>query len=65
VEKHLQAWSHHLLRNGKTLRIDVSFNYVESGKTARAAGRGVTATQLAEKNARLDAEQAVSGGPDA
>jgi hypothetical protein len=64
VENKLQAWSH-LLRIGKRLRISVSLNYVESGKTARTAGRGATATQLAERNARLDAEQVVSGGPDA
>lgn len=64
VEKQLQAWSH-LLRIGKRLRIDVTFGYVESGKTARNAGRGATATQLAERSVRLDAEQAVSGAPDA
>ena len=64
VERQLQAWSH-LLRIGKRLRIDITFSYVESGKTARNAGRGATATQLAERNVRLDAEQAVSGGPDA
>jgi hypothetical protein len=34
-------------------------------QTARSAGRGATATQLAERDARLDAEQVVSGGPDA
>ncbi len=64
MEKQLQTWSH-LLRIGKRLRIDVTFAYVESGKTARNAGRGATATQLAERSVRLDAEQAVSGGPDA
>ena len=64
MEKQLQAWSH-LLRIGKRLRINVTFSYVESGKTARNAGRGATATQLAERSVRLDAEQAVSGGPDA
>ena len=64
VENKLQAWSH-LLRIGKRLRISVLLNYVESGKTARTAGRRATATQLAERNARLDAEQVVSGGPDA
>jgi hypothetical protein len=54
-------WSH-LLRIGKRLTISVLMNYVESGKTARNAGRGATATQLAERDARLDAEQVVSGG---
>jgi hypothetical protein len=64
VENKLQAWSH-LLRIGKRLTVSVLMNYVESGKTARTAGRGATATQLAERDARLDAEQVVSGGPDA
>ncbi|KAK5661879.1 hypothetical protein OQA88_9987 [Cercophora sp. LCS_1] len=51
--------------SGKTLRVNVSFNYMESGKAARTAGRGATATQLAERDARLDAEQVASGAPDA
>jgi hypothetical protein len=40
-------------------------NYIESGKTARTTGRGATATQLTERDARLDVEQVVSSGPDA
>ena len=64
VERQLQSWSH-LLRIGKTLRVNVSFNYMESGKAARTAGRGATATQLAERDVRLDAEQVASGAPDA
>jgi len=64
VERQLQAWSN-LLRIGKRLRIDISFNYMESGKAARTVGRGATAAGLAERNTRLDAEQVVSGGPDA
>jgi hypothetical protein len=64
VEKQLQAWSY-LLRIGKKLRINVSFNFMESSKAARTAGRGATAAGLAERNTRLDAEQVVSGGPDA
>jgi hypothetical protein len=63
IETQLQAWSH-LLRIGKKLRINVSFNYVESNKASRTAGRGATAAALVERNTRLDAEQAVSGGPD-
>lgn len=62
VENKLQVWSH-LLRVGKRLRISVSLNYIESGKMARTAGRGGTATQLAERDARLD-EQVVSRGLD-
>lgn len=64
VGRQLQMWSH-LLRIGKTLRINVSFNYMDSGKTPRTAGQGATATQLAERDVRLDAEQVVSGAPDA
>lgn len=52
VEKQLQAWSH-LLRIGKKLRINVSFNFMESSKAG-----------LAERNTQLDTEQIVSGGPD-
>lgn len=63
VERQLQAWSH-LLRIGKRLRLNIILNYVESSKTARTVGRGATATQLAERNSRLDAEQEVSGVPD-
>jgi hypothetical protein len=64
VERQLQAWSH-LLRIGKKLRVNVSFNYMESSKASRTARRGATAAALVERNTRLDAEQAVSGGPDA
>ncbi|KAJ6436668.1 hypothetical protein O9K51_10787 [Purpureocillium lavendulum] len=53
----LQAWSH-LLRIGKKLKVDASFKFVESGKTARTAARGATAAQLADADVRLDAEQA-------
>jgi hypothetical protein len=63
VERQLQAWSH-LLPIGKKLRINVSFNYIES-KAARTAGRGATAAQLAERSDRLDAEQAVLDRPAA
>ncbi|OAQ58349.1 hypothetical protein VFPFJ_11655 [Purpureocillium lilacinum] len=62
VERQLQAWSH-LLRIGKKLKVDASFKFVESGKTARTAGRGATAAQLAEADVRLDAEQASLGEP--
>ena len=64
VERQLQSWSH-LLRIGKIITVNVSFNYMESGKGTRTAGRGATATQLAQREVRLDAEQAVSGAPDA
>jgi hypothetical protein len=45
VENKLQAWSH-LLRIGKRLMMTVSFSYVESGKTARTARRGATASRI-------------------
>ena len=61
VERQLQAWGH-LLRIGKKLKIEIAFNYIESGKAA--TGHGATATQLADNNTRLAAEQAVSGRPD-
>jgi hypothetical protein len=51
IERQLQAWSH-LLRIGKKLRINVSFNYTESNKASRTAGRGATAAALAERNNR-------------
>jgi hypothetical protein len=41
VERQLQPWSH-LLRIGKKLKINVSFNYMESSKASRTAGRGAT-----------------------
>ena len=63
VERQLQAWSH-LLRIGKKLRISVVLNYMES-RPARTAGRGATATQLAELNDQLDAEEAVLDRPAA
>lgn len=50
---------------GHLLRIDIAFNFVEGGKAGRAARQGATATQLADDNARLAAEQAVAGRPDA
>ncbi|PQE31101.1 Short chain dehydrogenase reductase family protein [Rutstroemia sp. NJR-2017a WRK4] len=64
IERQLQAWSH-LLRIGKKLRINMLFNYTESSKASCTAGRGATAAALAERNTRIDAEQAHSGGPDA
>lgn len=64
VERQLQAWSH-FLRIGKRLRINATFNYVDGGKAACTAGRGATATQLAERNTRVDAEEVTSGRPDA
>ena len=60
MERQLQEWSH-LLRIGKKLKVGASFKFAESGKAARTAGRGATATQLAESDVRIDAEQASLG----
>ncbi|KAH7363608.1 hypothetical protein B0T11DRAFT_354015, partial [Plectosphaerella cucumerina] len=65
VEERLRRWSR-LLLEGKKIRIKVVFNYTDTDRSARAsgAGRGATASQLAERSVRLDAEQAASGSPD-
>jgi hypothetical protein len=65
VEDQLMAWSH-LLRDGKKLRIDISFIYKEATqpvvvRTQQTTRRGgVTALQLAER-AELLEEQEASG----
>ena len=65
VEDQLMAWSH-LLRDGKRLRIDISFIYKEATqpvavRTQQTTRRGgVTALQLAER-AELLEEQEASG----
>jgi hypothetical protein len=59
VERQLQAWSH-LTRNGQKMRTQVAYSYMESGKTARSPGRGASAYQLAEWNARLDGAHGAS-----
>ncbi len=41
LEGKLQAWSNLLRIIGESMRINVSFNFLESGRTARAAGRGL------------------------
>lgn len=63
VERQLQGWSH-LLRIGKRLKIYIQLDYVEAADTARATGRGATANQLADRSARIDAEQVATGRPD-
>ncbi|KAL7918358.1 hypothetical protein ACQKWADRAFT_304428 [Trichoderma austrokoningii] len=59
VERQLQTWSH-FTRNGRKLIVKVTFNYVET-KTAGPAGQGSTSGQIAERQARRDAERAVLG----
>ncbi|KAK3933670.1 hypothetical protein QBC46DRAFT_348385 [Diplogelasinospora grovesii] len=60
-------WSR-LFRFGKKLRIDISFNYMETGDLATSAQQGTkrrypSASQemLAERATQLDAEEAVTG----
>lgn len=64
VEERLRRWSR-LLLDGKRIWIKVVFDYADADRSARTTGgRGATASQLAERSVRLDAEQAVSGSPD-
>ncbi|KAL0930284.1 uncharacterized protein CTRU02_212490 [Colletotrichum truncatum] len=63
VERQLQGWSQ-LLRAGKRLKLFVQMDYVECVPTGRPAGRGATATGLAERSARIDAEQEAAGEVD-
>lgn len=64
VEERLRRWSR-LLFEGKKIRIKVVFDYTDTDRSPRAGvGRGATASQLAERSVRLDAEQAASGSPD-
>ncbi|KAL7940271.1 hypothetical protein V8C42DRAFT_356363 [Trichoderma barbatum] len=58
VERQLQAWSY-LTQNGRKLIIKVTFNYKETKTAGPAAGQGSTSGQLAERQARRDAERAV------
>jgi hypothetical protein len=69
VEKQLIAWSD-LFRSGKKLRVDLTFNYVDSHPSSastprRGNKRGSSATQtmLAGRAAQLDAEQEATGNP--
>ncbi|EMD96376.1 hypothetical protein COCC4DRAFT_155192 [Bipolaris maydis ATCC 48331] len=66
VERQLMRWGE-LLRCGKKLRVDLSFNYVELAPPSAAARnrgnkRGSSATQnmLADRASQLDAEQETS-----
>jgi hypothetical protein len=60
VEKQLLSWGE-LLQGGKRLRVDISFNYVETQAAPPARG-STTQRMLAERAAQLDAEEA-SGTP--
>ncbi|KAJ8118503.1 hypothetical protein OPT61_g520 [Boeremia exigua] len=63
VGKQLLQWAE-LFRSGKRLRVNLSFNYIESSSAtsataSRGQGRGSSATQrmLADRATQLDAEQ--------
>lgn len=64
VEDQLRAWSH-LLRDGKRLRINISFIYKETSqsttvKAQQGSGRGgATALQLAERTDLLEKQEAL------
>ena len=66
IEKQLSAWGE-LFRAGKKLRVDLSFNYLETGQqptTRKGDKRGLTsATQqmLGERAMQIDAEEESSG----
>jgi hypothetical protein len=55
VDKQLLSWGE-LLRAGKRLRVDISFNHVETQAALPAYG-SATQRVLAEYNAQLDAEE--------
>ncbi|RYO92895.1 hypothetical protein DL766_009127 [Monosporascus sp. MC13-8B] len=69
LEMQLQTWSH-LLRIGKKLRMDISFNYIEPGGATTSARGGTkrkhpSATQdmLSQQTLDLDAEENATGSP--
>ena len=70
IEKQLIAWGE-LFRAGKKLRVDLSFNYLETGQQLAASSRkgdkqsSTSATQqmLGERAMQIDAEEESSGQP--
>jgi hypothetical protein len=70
IEKQLQIWSH-LFCIGKKLRIDISFNYVETGQVTGASVRrgtkpgysSVSQYVVSERTMQLDVEEEASGQP--
>lgn len=62
IEKQLIAWGE-LFRYGKRLRVNISFNYIDSrppaSTTKRGSKRGSSATQrmLSDRDSQLDAEE--------
>jgi hypothetical protein len=67
IESKLQAWSH-LLLDGERLKINLSFNYIETSHSGNAVARGrggrsATASQLAEVAIYIGGEETVSAQP--
>jgi hypothetical protein len=69
IERQLVLWSD-LFRAGKQLRVNISFNYVETSQLSatssrKAAKRGASTTyqMLTERATQLDVEEASSGQP--
>jgi hypothetical protein len=70
IEKQLIAWSE-LFRAGKKLRLNISFNYVETSRSTttslqrveRGGHSSTTQQMLAGRDVQLDAEEASSGRP--
>jgi hypothetical protein len=68
VEKQLRAWGE-LFRIGKKLRVDLSFNYLETGQQLPTSSRkgdkrgfaSATQQMLTERATQLDAEEETSG----
>jgi hypothetical protein len=63
IEKQLILWGD-LFRAGKKLRVNISFNYVETGQpSAMSSRRSTTQQMLTERAAQLDVEEESSGQP--
>jgi hypothetical protein len=69
VEKKFLGWSE-LFRSGKKLRVELTFNYVDSHQPATAAKKGrsiqassATQLMLGDRAAQLDAEHEITGQP--
>jgi hypothetical protein len=70
VEKQLIAWGE-LFCAGKKLRLDISFNYIETGQLQTSLVRrgdkrsrsSATQQMHTERHTQLDAEEATTGEP--
>ena len=68
IERQLVLWGD-LFRTGKKLRVNITFNYVETGQSLAASSRkadkrrSTTQQMLTERTAQLDEEGGLSGHP--